>query len=352
MIGDPSGRTAERTFLDEDVLDANRASIGDQLSSMLEFGSDSAGATLVDNRDWTGDLGLLEFLRNVGKHATINTMLAKESVRARMERDSGISFTEFSYMLLQANDFRVLHERHGVDLQVAGSDQWGNITAGVDLVRRTSGDHVHGLTAPLIVRSDGSKFGKSEGQNIWLSPRRTSPYQMYQYLLNVADPDVEDLLLRLTTLPVAECRSVAADHAASPELRGGQRRLAREVTALVHGAAVLPAVEEAASLMFGGSLLEAAPAALELLAEESPSTRMARSAVLGTDASELFVASGLARSKGEVRRGAAGYYVNQVSLERRSSEGNAEVAGADLLHGRFVLLQRGKKNRHVLIVDD
>ncbi|HMU80200.1 MAG TPA: tyrosine--tRNA ligase, partial [Microthrixaceae bacterium] len=174
MIGDPSGRSSERTFLDTDVLDANRAAIGNQLARFLSFDGATA-ATVVDNRTWTESVSVLEFLRDVGKHVTINTMLAKDSVRSRMERESGISYTEFSYMLLQANDFDVLHQSHACDLQVAGSDQWGNITAGVDLVRRRRGEAVHGLTAPLIVRSDGTKFGKTEGENIWLDAARTSP---------------------------------------------------------------------------------------------------------------------------------------------------------------------------------
>ena len=216
MIGDPSGRSEERQFLGAGVLDENRAAIGAQLGRFLDFGGPAA-ATLVDNRDWTEPVGVLEFLRDVGKYVTVNTMLAKDSVRSRLERESGISFTEFSYMLLQANDFRILHRDHGVDLQVAGSDQWGNIVAGVDLVRRHTGDVVHGLTAPLIVRSDGTKFGKSEGENIWLSAERTSAWRMYQYFLNVGDDDVEPLLLRLTLVPVADCRQAAAAHAAAPE---------------------------------------------------------------------------------------------------------------------------------------
>ncbi|HNL48848.1 MAG TPA: tyrosine--tRNA ligase, partial [Microthrixaceae bacterium] len=241
MIGDPSGRSSERTFLDTDVLDANRAAIGNQLARFLSFDGATA-ATVVDNRTWTESVSVLEFLRDVGKHVTINTMLAKDSVRSRMERESGISYTEFSYMLLQANDFDVLHQSHACDLQVAGSDQWGNITAGVDLVRRRRGEAVHGLTAPLIVRSDGTKFGKSEGENIWLDAARTSPYRLYQYFLNVGDEDVEPLLLRLTTVAVEECRRIAVEHAAAPERRLGQRALARALTSVVHGSDAIAAI--------------------------------------------------------------------------------------------------------------
>lgn len=351
MIGDPSGRSSERSFLDPHVLDANRGAIGEQLGSLLDFGAGPSGATLVDNRDWTAQLGVIEFLRDVGKHVTINTMLAKDSVRTRMERESGISFTEFSYMLLQAHDFRVLHEREGVDLQVAGSDQWGNITAGVDLVRRSLGEQVHGLTAPLIVRSDGAKFGKSEGDNVWLSAHRTSPYQMYQYLLNIADDDVEPLLARLTLVPVDECHSVAEEHRRAPQRRTGQRRLAREVTAMVHGDAVLATVEAATEVVFGGSVLEADVHALELLAGESPSSTLGRSEVVGAEAVEVLVRCGLAGSKGEIRRNANGYYLNGVAVSELIAHDRAEVSAGDLLHDRFLLLQRGRKHHHIVVVD-
>ena len=281
MIGDPSGRADERQFLDPQELDANRAAIGAQLERFLDFGEGSAGARLVDNRTWTENIGVLEFLRDVGKHMTINTMLAKDSVKSRIARESGISFTEFSYMLLQANDFLVLHRQLGCDLQVAGSDQWGNITAGIDLIRRRTGDSVHGLTAPLITRSDGTKFGKSEGDNIWLSAERTSPYRLYQYLLNVADDDVGGLLMRLSTVPVEQCRQVVADHAADPERREGQRRLAREITSLVHGGDVVAPIEQAAAVVFGRPIGEADRSALELLAAELPSTDLPRDQVVG-----------------------------------------------------------------------
>ena len=350
MIGDPSGRSEERQFLDTDLLDANREAIGAQLARFLEFDGPAA-ATLVDNRDWTEPVGVLEFLRDVGKYVTVNTMLAKDSVKSRLGRDSGISFTEFSYMLLQANDFRVLHRDHAVDLQVAGSDQWGNIVAGIDLVRRHSGDTVHGLTAPLIVRADGTKFGKSEGENVWLDPRRTSPYQMYQYLLNVGDDDVEPLLLRLTTVPVAECRGIAAGHRSDPSRREGQRRLAREVTSLVHGRDVIAPIESASAVLFGGEASAAAPEAFELLAEEIPCTRApelsASAGESGLDLPELFVRSGLARSKGEVRKNAAGFYINGESLAGREAQ---SLAHGELLHDRYVLLRKGKANHHLVVL--
>ena len=349
MIGDPSGRTDERTFLDAEVLDANRAAIATQLGRFLDFDG-GAAAVVVDNRSWTEPVGVLEFLRDVGKHVTINTMMAKDSVKSRLQRESGISFTEFSYMLLQANDFHVLHGERGCDLQVAGSDQWGNITAGIDLVRRRTGDVVHGLTAPLIVRADGTKFGKSEGENIWLDAERTSPYRLYQYFLNVADTDVEPLLLRLSTVPVEECRTIAAAHAEAPERREGQRALARALTSVVHGADAVEPIEEAAAVLFGNHpITAAAPATLELLAAEVPSSRLGRSDVLGADPLDLLARDGigLAKSKGEARRNPDGYSVNQVRLPGRDG---APLGEQDLLHGRFLLLGRGKRHHHLVTV--
>ncbi|MBX3283863.1 MAG: tyrosine--tRNA ligase, partial [Actinobacteria bacterium] len=250
MVGDPSGRSEERNLLDEDTLAANVAAIKAQIARVVDLDG-PGGGLLVDNRDWTGEVRLLDFLRDVGKHVTVNTMLGRESVKNRLASEHGISFTEFSYMLLQAHDFLRLEEAHGVQLQIGGSDQWGNITAGVDLVRRRRGEAVHGLTAPLIVRSDGTKFGKSEGENIWLDAARTSPYRLYQYFLNVGDEDVEPLLLRLTTVAVEECRRIAVEHAAAPERRLGQRALARALTSVVHGFDAIAAIEEAAAVLFG-----------------------------------------------------------------------------------------------------
>ena len=345
MIGDPSGRSSERQFLDTEVLDHNRSSIGAQLGRFLDTGDAPNAARLVDNRSWTEELSVLDFLRDVGKHVTINTMLARDSVRSRMDRDTGISYTEFSYMLLQAHDFLVLHREMGCDLQVAGSDQWGNIAAGVDLVRRVTADIVHGWTAPLIVRSDGTKFGKSEGENIWLSAERTSPYRMYQHLLNVADSDVETLLLRLTTVPLDEIRRTVVLHEQNPASREGQRRVATEITTLVHGAAVAAQVQEASSVLFGQPLEGLDAPAFELLAAEVPTTRLAESDLLGAAAVDLLAATGLAPSKGDVRRTPAGYYVNQVSLADRGDE---PIRANDLVHGRFILLRRGRTSHHLV----
>ena len=348
MIGDPSGRSSERTFLDSATLDSNRDLIKAQIGRFLDFDSGENSAVLVDNRDWTEPMSILEFLRDVGKHVTVNTMLAKDSVRSRIDRESGISFTEFSYQLLQANDFEVLNRIHGCELQVAGSDQWGNITAGVDLARRRSGLRLHGLTAPLITRSDGSKFGKSEGENIWLSAQRTSPFRLYQYFLNIADEDIEKILLKLTLVPVEEVRSIVADHSDEPHLRRGQRRVAQELTALVHGPEAVAPVEAASAIIFGSAIADADLSAFDVLAEELAGTDLSADALADMDLAELFVRTGLAKSKGELRRNAKGYYINQVSLEGRDLAEMASNLSGEAVHGTFLLLQRGRNTHHLV----
>ena len=231
---------------------------------------------------------------------------------------------------------------------MAGSDQWGNITAGTDLIRRRTGDVVHGMTAPLIVRADGTKFGKSEGENIWLSAERTSPYRMYQYLLNVADTDVAPLLLRLTTVPVEECLDVAARHAEDPSRRTGQRRLAREITSLVHGEGVIEPIEAAAGVLFGTPIDQLDEDGFRLLSTEIPVTRVARSELDGLDALGLVVLTDLAKSKGEVRRSPQGYYLNQVPLSGLQEGVSTPIGAADALHGKFFLLRRGKTAHHLV----
>ena len=239
MVGDPSFRSEERNLLDGETLTRNVEAVAVQLRSFLRFDGNlhegDQPAVLVDNREWTEGVGVLEFLRDVGKHVTVGTMLGKESIRARLAGDQGISFTEFSYMLLQANDFYELHDRLGCELQVGGSDQWGNITAGIDMIRRRTGATAHGLTVPLMTRADGAKFGKTADGAVWLDAARTLPYELHQYFVNVDDRDVERFLLHLTLLPVAEVASIMADHGRAPESRVAQKRLADEVCTLVHG---------------------------------------------------------------------------------------------------------------------
>jgi tyrosyl-tRNA synthetase len=345
MIGDPGGRSSERNLLDRETLDRNLVAIKGQLERLLDFSAGSGQARLVDNRDWTEPVGVLEFLRDVGKHVTVNTMLAKESVRARVESENGISYTEFSYMLLQANDFRHLNEEMGVELQVGGSDQWGNITAGIDLIRRTNGRHAHGLTVPLVTRADGQKFGKSADGAVWLAPERTSPYAFYQYFVNVDDRDVERFLLQLTLLPLDRIAEVVAAHGAAPERREGQRALALEVTALVHGAEAAERAA-AASQGFTRGAADLSGGDWAELAASLPIVELGAEAV-GDDLVELLATHGVVGSKGEGRRLVAqgGLYLNDVAV----AEGRC-LDRDDLFEGTFALVRRGKKHRYVLRV--
>lgn len=338
MVGDPGGRSDERNLLDEETLRSNTAAIKVQLERFLDFTPGPSAARLVDNLDWTAPMSAIEFLRDVGKHMTVQQMLARDAVASRLQSEHGISYTEFSYMLLQANDYYVLHRDLGCELQVAGSDQWGNIVSGVDLIRRRSGAVVHALVSPLITRSDGQKFGKSVGGALWLDAGRTRPFQLYQYLVQVDDADVESLLLRLTLVGVEEIAAVAADHRERPNLRGAQRRLADEVVSLVHGRASAAAASAATDILFGGDPLAASPETMDTLAAELPVADAAFEAGAEIEVADLLVASGLARSKGEVRRGPDGYSANGVTVASRPTLGPG-----DLLCARWVLLRRGKR---------
>ena len=273
MVGDPSGRSEERNLLDPETLRANTAAIKVQLAQFLAFDGDAA-AVLVDNRDWTEGVSLLDFLRDVGKHVTVNQMMAKDSVRNRLEGETGISYTEFSYMLLQAHDYWWLHTNHGCGLQVGGSDQWGNITAGIDLIRRKEQATVHGLTVPLMTRADGAKFGKSQDGSVWLDPARTSPYQFFQYLVQMDDRDAERFLLQLTLLPVDRCAEIVAEHQQAPERRLAQRELARALTTLVHGEAATRGAEQASAALFGGPVDDLDEQGFEVLAGEVPTLEL------------------------------------------------------------------------------
>ena len=347
MVGDPSGRSDERNLLDEAELSANVAAIKAQMARIVDL--DAGGATLVDNRDWTTDLTLLEFLRDVGKHATVNQMLARESVRARLASEQGISFTEFSYMLLQAHDYLWLHDHEGCELQIGGSDQWGNILSGVDLVRRVRGRTVHALCWPLLLAADGSKLGKTTGARVWLDPERTTPYAFFQHWMQTDDADLPRMLAQLTLLPMDEVDALVAAHGEDPARRTGQRALAEAVTTLVHGADQAAAAAEAAGILFGGDPRTASPAALEAVAAEVPGTALEADEDLGAgvDLVPLLVRTGLAGSLGEARRqlDQRGIAVNgdKVAPERRLGSG-------DLLHGRWILLRRGKRDWAVVTV--
>lgn len=344
MVGDPGGRSEERNLLDRDTLRHNVECISRQLERILDFDGPNA-ATLVDNADWTAEVTMLDFLRDVGKHVTVNQMMAKDSVRARLEGEHGISYTEFSYMLLQANDFRHLCEHHGVELQMGGSDQWGNITAGTDLVRRTLGRTVHGLTWPLLLKSDGSKFGKTADGAVWLDPERTSPYQFRQFWIRTDDDAVADLLARFSLRPMDEIDDLMAQHGAAPERRLAQRALADELTGLVHGSEASRAAAGAAEVLFGADPTSASEAALAAVAREVPSSRRSRDEL--DDLAGVLADTGLASSKSDARRTLAGrgYRVNGMVLDE-----NSLLSGHELLHGRYLLLRRGKASYHLLEV--
>ena len=344
MVGDPGGRSEERNLLDRPTLNHNVACVKKQLEKILDFDGPVA-ARMVDNATWTEPMGTLEFLRDVGKHFTVNQMVAKESVRARMESENGISFTEFSYMLLQANDFRHLCEFENVEMQMGGSDQWGNITAGTDLIRRRLTKSGYGLTWPLLTRSDGQKMGKSVHGALWLDPEKTSPYEFRQYWVQLPDEDVERFLLQLTLRSVDDIASLMVEHRTAPEKRLAQRALATDVTTLVHGAAAEQAAAEAAQVLFGGDPTTASAEALAVVAREVPSSEMTREQ-LG-DQIAVLVQSGLAASNGEARRTLTqkGFKANGQTLEETKS-----LLEVDLLHGRYMLLRKGKTNFHLLTV--
>jgi len=334
MIGDPGGRSRERNLLDAESLARNTKRIAGQLERISRV-------PLVNNLGWTGELTLLDFLRDVGKHANVNQMIARESVKARLESENGISFTEFSYQLLQANDYLHLCRNHGVDLQVGGSDQWGNLLAGVDLIRRADGKHVHALTWPLLLRSDGHKFGKSEDGAVWLAADRTSPYQFFQYWMNVADADIERFLLQLTLMPVAECHAIAAEHAEAPHRRSGQRRLASEVTTIVHGPEAAAAAQEASAVLFGGSPAGASARALEFLATEVPTSPFTAGVTLAAALAATPLASSLSDARRTIGQGAASVNGSVAGEDR-------PLVSGDLLYSRWLLLRKGKRNYHLL----
>jgi tyrosyl-tRNA synthetase len=343
MIGDPGGRSTERNLLDVDTLDTNLAAITEQLGRLLDFEEGPSQARLVDNRVWTAPVGVLDFLRDVGKHITVNTMLAKDSVRNRVESDSGISFTEFSYMLLQANDFKYLHDTMEVELQVGGSDQWGNITAGIDLIRRTSAGHAFGLTVPLVTQTDGSKFGKSVDGAVWLSAERTTPYAFYQYFVNTDDRDVERFLLQLTLIALPDIAAIMHQHHEAPERRFAQQELARSVTALVHGD---DEAERAvsASRGFTRPAAELDDAEWADLATSLPVSNLDPGDI-GLEFPEILAKHGIVGSKGEGRRLIA---QKGVSLNDSVVVEGQILQLEDLLAGGWAMVRRGKKQRFLL----
>ena len=337
MIGDPSGKSEERSLLTPERLEANLAAIRGQLARFLDF---ERGALLVDNGEWLWSVGLLEFLRDVGKHFTVNQMVAKESVRARLEeREHGISYTEFTYMLLQAFDFLHLFDAHGCRLQMGASDQWGNITMGVELIRKLRGETAYGLTTPLVVKADGTKFGKTETGTVWLDPEKTSPYAFYQFFVRSEDAVVGQYLRYFTWLSHEEIEALDAATAEHPERREAQRALAREVTALVHGADEAAKAEQASRVLFiVDNITTLEEAELVAALAEAPSAMI----VADSTIVDALLATGLVGSKGEARRALQqkGVYVNNVQQTE-----DRPLTADDTLHGRFVVLRRGKREQ-------
>ncbi|MEW6505190.1 MAG: tyrosine--tRNA ligase [Chloroflexota bacterium] len=343
MIGDPSGKSSERPLLSRQQIEENAEAIKQQLARFLDFDSKSNPARLVNNADWLLSLNLIDFLRDIGKHFTVNYMIAKDSVRARLEREEGISFTEFSYMLLQSYDFLHLYRTYGCLLQTGGSDQWGNITAGVELIRRVTGGTAYGLVYPLITKADGSKFGKTESGAVWLDPRRTSPYRFYQFWLNTDDRDVIHYLKVFTFLTQREIEELHHALEERPEQREAQRTLARVMTGMLHGETALARAEQAAQVLFGGAVEGLSAAEIADIFADVPSAQLNKNLFSGTGLNivDLLVSSGMMKSKGEARRAISegGIYLNN----HRVTESERQVSFNDLLEGRFLVLRRGKK---------
>ena len=349
-IGDPSGKTAERQLLTHEQLKANIEGVQVQLGSFMDFEGVENAAKLVDNADWTAPLSFLDVLRDIGKHFKVNAMVSKESIRARMEdREVGISYTEFSYMVLQALDFHYLCEKHDCELQIGGSDQWGNITAGIDLIHRKQNKQSYGLTLPLITNADGTKFGKTESGAVWLDVNRTSIYQFYQFWVRIDDRDVVRYLNYFTFLNRDVVEELAKQHEAEPHARIAHKALAKEVTALVHGE---PAAEEAiraSEILFGGDLDGITESTFREVAGEVPTCEVAtdRFGGEGLWLPELLHESGLAQSRGQARKDVkgGGVYVNS----KRIDDEQHKLTEADLMFDKYVLLRRGKRNYAVII---
>jgi len=362
MVGDPSGKTQERQLLTKEILERNITSVKEQLKRLLDFDTKKNPARLVDNASWTVNVSFLDFLRDIGKHFSVNQMVAKESVRARMEdREVGISYTEFSYMLLQAFDFMVLCRDYNCELQIGGSDQWGNITAGIDLCRKKLGKTVYGLTLPLITNADGTKFGKTEAGAVWLDPKKTSVYKFYQFWINTDDRDVIRYLKYFTFLSQDEIAALEKKHVENPGAREAHRRLAAEVTAMIHGDEAMAETVEASNILFGSgqknveeyglekALQRAVKNSLaqlvfETIVGEVPTKEIEKSKLgsPGLALVELLVHSGLCPSKGQARKDIEGGGVNINNV--RESNPLRAVTTSDLLFGKHLLLRKGKKN--------
>lgn len=351
MIGDPSGRETERMLLSPDEIGAHTEKIKKQLEPFIDFSPGEAQATLVNNADWLSDLNLIEFLRDIGKHFSLNMMIGKESVKARLEeREQGISYTEFSYMLLQSYDFLHLFDDYGCRLQTGGSDQWGNITAGIELIRRKRSETAYGLTTTLIVLPSGKKMSKSEGTAEWISAELTTPYRFFQYWINTEDREVGTFLRYYTFLSKDEIEDLEASAREHPERREAQRRLAREVTTLVHGAEEASRAEQAASALFGKEIRELDEKNLLEVFSEAPSFKVPRTNLGKASLIELVVElAPIFPSRGAARTDitAGGLYLNN---ERETDE-QRRIDVGDLLHDRYLLIRRGKRSHYLISFD-
>lgn len=349
-IGDPSGKREERKLLELDVLATNQQAVEKQLRQLLDFSAGSTQAQVVNNYDWFRDMPLLDFLRDVGKHLTVNYMLAKDSVQNRLE--SGLSFTEFTYQLIQGYDFAHLHQHHGCKLQLGGSDQWGNITAGTELIRRMYQGEAYALTTPLLTKADGTKFGKSESGNIWLDPHLTSPYKFYQYWLNLADEDLQRVLYVFSLSPKEVLDQLLGEHTAAPHKRAGQQALAEEITQRIHGPEALAQAKAATEVLFGDAPLSALgaltdPALLDVFEGVPQATLPITRFEAGYPIVDMLAEGGVASSKSEARRmlSQGSIRINKVKVESEDTQLQRE----ELVRGRYLLVQRGKKNYHLLI---
>jgi tyrosyl-tRNA synthetase len=351
LIGDPSGKTIERTLLSRGDVEANVRGIRSQLERFLDFNAPANPARLVDNGEWLNSMSAMEFLRDVGKYFTVNYLLAKESVKRRLESEEGISYTEFSYSLLQAYDFLVLHDRFTCRLQMGGSDQWGNIVAGADLIRKLRGTQAHGVVTPLLMTSSGTKFGKTETGSVWLDPERTSPFRFYQFWLNSEDRDVVAYLKFFTFKSQDEIVALERETLNHPEQRAAQRELARDVTAMVHGSNHVARAERAASVLFGGSLSESSADDILTVFDDAPSVAIAGSSLeKGIGAVDLAVRAGLAASKGEAARliKQGGLYVN----DRRLTDERGQITMADAIERSVIVLRKGQRERRIIRIEE
>ncbi len=357
MIGDPSGKSTERNLLDEATLRQNQHALKEQLSRFLDFKSDAPNAAvLVNNYDWMKNFSFLDFIRDVGKHITVNYMMAKDSVKKRLsaEAKDGMSFTEFTYQLVQGYDFLYLYQKHNCTLQMGGSDQWGNITTGTELIRRIAGGKGYALTCPLITKADGTKFGKTEDGNVWLDAQRTSPYKFYQYWLNTSDEDADKYIRIFTFLTKAEIDDLVKEHQQGPHLRILQKRLAHEITVLVHSQEDLDNAIQASEILFGKStsndLKKLNEKTFLEVFEGVPQASIARVELeTGLDMiGALADKTGFLSSNSEARRELK---QNSISVNKEKVQEDYQIKTADLINDKYVLLQRGKKNYFVLVAD-